>query len=101
MIVPTCWQATLLALAVYRTTRLIGWDDVTARLRLFLVGRGPPPNPKRLWMFELLGCPFCLSWWVALGWWGGFEWNATGSTGLAVPFALSAVTGLIAKHLDA
>lgn len=64
------------ALAVFRLTRLIMVDTVTARLRQRLIGRRPgttrnmggerimvAARPK---LAELLACPWCLSVWLAV-----------------------------------
>lgn len=49
------------ALAVYRLTRLVVADELTAPLRDRVVGRGGR-------LAYLVTCPWCISVWIAAGW---------------------------------
>lgn len=90
------WQGfSLLSLAAYRLTRLIGWDDLTVTPRRLLTGvsdtdheaiaeyvdeleRGgsdpwagspesvPPISRRRFYLSKMIRCPWCLGWWVSL-----------------------------------
>lgn len=103
---PTSFAFVLLALAAYRVTRLIGWDDITDGLRRRATGLGDwaggdlPPS-YRPGLDKWLHCPFCLGWWVALGWWAAWAVWPEGTMAAATPFAIAAVVGLIGKQLDA
>lgn len=100
MTIPEPWPAVVLALATFRITRLIGWDDLTAPFRGWVVGWSENGDHERQWAFALLSCPWCVGWWVsllaALGWYASPHWAIL----VALPFALSAVVGLCARWLD-
>lgn len=94
MSVPQWWSATLLALATFRCVRLVGWDDLTASWRLWVrrrLGKGAE---------TFVSCPWCVGWWITLGWWAAWQIWPHGTLVAAVPFALAAVVGLVAKGLD-
>lgn len=55
---PTPFEAVLLGLAAWRVWHLLAKDDITEPLRDRL--------PERF--DEFIGCPFCLGFWIALGW---------------------------------
>lgn len=128
--IPSPWVAIVLALASFRLTRFIGWDDfpplVAARDWLtgaHTVSKGT--NEARTgqssdvvtydiafrwwWLDKLLGCAYCLGAWVStlvyLGWvfLGAPYALAQHSPIFYVvgPAALSAAVGIIARHLDA
>lgn len=90
------------ALAVWRLTRLVTLDGLTAELRELVddwSNTGPPSTVKEK-IAELVSCPHCVSVWVALGlvyavrrtdW-----WPAMGDA-----LALAAVSSLIADARDA
>jgi len=111
--VPSWWAFSLLALASYRTTRLVGWDVITRPLREPATGREehggakeardtsqPAPSGWRHHVDVFFHCPFCLGWWLSLAWYGLWVCWPTGALALATPFALSAVVGLTTKNLD-
>lgn len=97
MTVPDWWAAVLLALAAYRTFRLVGEDKITERPRHRLLyelefrreGRGT------YWQ-EFITCPWCAGFWIALVWFAAFELWEHATVVAAVPFAISTVVGLIA-----
>lgn len=60
--------------------------------------RTRPERPE--WIDQLLSCPWCLGFWVCLAAVGAFILAPTGTTWALLPFALSAVVGLVAKNLD-
>lgn len=105
--IPPPWQFALLALAAYRAWRLVGIDDITAPLRDRVTGRrwvsGDDAQWDRYhpWLDKLAGCPWCLGAWIAVtvtaAWW---IWPHATLIG-CVPFAVSAVVGLVSKNLDA
>jgi hypothetical protein len=96
----------VLALAVYRVARFVGWDQITQRFREKHTGWSDdqhrnewPHNRKRI--AEMIHCPFCFSLWVAIGVWVAFrEWPHAVLL-VAWPLAIGAAAGLVAKNLDA
>lgn len=60
----------------------------------FLEGHGRPL------LGELVECPFCLGWWIALALYAGWLVAPTAALVVSVPLALSAAVGLLAKNLD-
>lgn len=90
------WLSLLLAaLAAARTFRLLAVDSITEPLRT-LVYRGPA------WLTLLWACPFCLGWWVTLGWvLTGYLWAGTMAwTVLAGSLAASYLSGHLNSRLD-
>lgn len=98
---PTWWGFVLLALASYRTTRLLGWDTITERPRELLVRKAKHAAGKyRQEVDVFLHCPWCLGFWVSLGWWGAFEMWQKETVAVATLFAISAFVGTWVKYLD-
>lgn len=60
----------------------------------FMEGHGRPL------LGELLECPFCLGWWVALAFYLSWLVAPTATVVVSVPLALGAAVGLLAKNLD-
>lgn len=111
--VPGGWAFLLLALAAFRVTRLIGWDEITARLReRILIKRAggvmDSVRPRNVtlqrerdnMLTKLIKCPWCMGWWVGLAWWGAWLVWPNGTLIAATPWALAALVGLAAKNLD-
>lgn len=109
--IPSPWTGIVLALAAYRLTRLVGWDDfpLAERVRDWATGkkisRGPHVQGehytyKRDTVQKLITCPFCAGFWIStlvlIAWW---EFPTETLYALA-PFALGAAVGLTAKNLD-
>lgn len=89
-------QFVILALAVFRVTRLLIEDSILEPLRERTTFQLDPRNKFR----ELLECPWCLGMWISFAAAGlVLLWPAV-ITWLALPFALSAVVGLIAEHSE-
>ena len=88
--IPDPWPFALLALAAFRVFWLVGEDTITEPLRRWLTRDG-----KREKTELFLGCPWCCGAWCSIGWWLAWlaldEW----AVAAAVPFALSAVVGLV------
>lgn len=97
----------LYALAVYRLTRLVVSDLITEPLRHRLSISAYPPgadvdHPRRPvwgWVVDLVGCPWCVSVWIAAGW-AGFACLLPRpvSALLAFVLAASAVAGLLSSR---
>jgi hypothetical protein len=102
MRIPDWWQTALLALAAWRTYRLIAKDVILDPLRSRLVGlhgweEGKPiPKAYREKLAEFLVCPACCGFWVSLGWWAAWQQWPHGTLVAAAPFAISALVILIA-----
>lgn len=88
--IPGPWPFALLALAAYRVFWLIAEDDITAPIRERLTARG---RREKTELF--LTCGWCAGFWICVGWW--LAWLALNEWAVvaAVPFALSAVVGLV------
>ncbi len=56
-----------------------------------------PAETKRT---EFLACAFCFGFWVSLAWWLAYIAWPHWSIIVAVPFAISAIVGLVASNLD-
>lgn len=87
--IPAWWPFLLLALAAFRTWRLIAEDTILDGLRERL--------PIGL---NFVRCPWCAGFWVSLAWWLAWVAWPHGSLVVAVPFAISAVLGLMAANID-
>lgn len=93
--IPDPWTFALLSLAAWRTWKLIGDDRIMERPRdWFLKRMGGPRTVRFTYWSEFLGCPYCLGFWAALGWWGAWYLWPHGVTVAAVPMAVSAAVGL-------
>lgn len=81
---PSPFEAVLLALAAWRIWALLAEDTLLDRPRRYVTRRW-----KQLGDF--IDCPYCLGFWVTLGWVGAFALWGTGTVWAALPFALNAV----------
>lgn len=91
--IPTWYGTILLALAAYRTWRILALDTILDKPR----DRWFPEGYKRT---EFLTCPYCLGFWVSLAWWLAFIAWPHWCLVAAAPLAISALVGLIAANLD-
>ena len=93
--IPGLLELVLMTLGAYRATRLIGWDTFppVEAVRLRVASRSDLAA-------ELLGCPFCLGWWVSLTVYVLWVAFPTVTVTACVPLAVSASVGLIARNLD-
>lgn len=96
MSTPSWWEAVLLAGAAFRVWRLLGADTVLDRPRDWLV-RADDADGYRQTLDEFLHCPWCLGFWVAVAWWAAWQAWPESVLACAVPFAVSAVVGLVGK----
>lgn len=100
---PDAWEFVLLALAAYRTTRLVGWDTILDGPRDKLTRRATAAtqyNRYRSDLDKFLHCPWCMGFWVTLLWWGAWQAWPHATLVVGTPFALNAVVGLVTKNLD-
>lgn len=98
----TWWEFTLLALAAFRTFKLLAFDVVLDRPRDWLVGRNTweAKEHYRGKLDDWIHCPWCFGFWISLAWWGAWQAWPHGTIIVAVPLALNAVMALVAKRLD-
>lgn len=106
--IPGVWEATLLALASYRTWRLIAEDAILDRPRRWLLKLGTewqedgdlvPEGYRREWAI-FLTCVYCAGFWIAVGWWVAWVLAGDWTTMFAVPWALSAAVVFMRQKLD-
>ncbi len=104
--IPNWWTFSLLALAAYRVWRLAAVDTFPPIewLRNRIVWYREPDDDS-MWhqreaVAEFLKCPWCSGAWIVLAWWVAWLAWPHGIVVAAVPFAVSAVVGLVAKNLD-
>ena len=86
MTFPNWYGLLLLALAAYRTWKLLAEDTITEGLRK-RIGPG-----KRTVFLE---CPWCAGFWIALAWWGLYQLWPSGTLIAAIPFVASAIVGIL------
>lgn len=85
----------ILALGAFRVTRLAIEDDITEPLRKRTVYRLPDGYWK-----DLLTCGWCLGFWCSLVVVVLYVFVSTVTWWVMLPFAISAVVGLIFRNLD-
>jgi hypothetical protein len=106
MTVPDWWQAVLLSLAAYRTWRLVAVDDLLdwPRRKLLRLGNwhetgDPVPLGYRKSSGDFLNCGWCAGFWIALAWWGAFQWDSRWTLVATGPWALATLVGSLSKFL--
>jgi Protein of unknown function (DUF1360) len=108
--IPDWWQFLLLMLAAYRIYHLLADDTILDRPRKWVLGlpRSYDPDRESANLYPgyrenvatWLTCPWCAGFWISLGWWAAWLITPKWATVAAVPWALSALVGLIGKHLE-
>lgn len=86
----------LIALAVFRISRLIIEDQIFEWLRERIWKKFPPHT----WLGYLITCYWCLSIWFSLAFAICYTIVPVATAFVALPFALSAVAALVSKRLD-
>lgn len=89
-------EITILGLATYRITRLFTRDTIFESFRNWFWGKFPPESSK---VGYLLTCEWCLSFWVASLIFISAMISAV-IVLVMVPFALSAIAGLLTAYED-
>jgi uncharacterized protein DUF1360 len=104
---PQPWEGVLLALAAFRIWRLIAADTIFDGPRKWIIGLGyrwadgdPIPKKYREHWGIFMECPWCLGFWISVVVWAAWLAVDDWAVGLAVPWALSAVVGLVRENLD-
>lgn len=92
--IPSPLVLVVLALAAFRTYRLLAFDIVLRPLRDLAVGAHYPPRKPpffdRAWLANWLVCEWCSGFWWSLGWYAAWLAWPSGSIYAAVPMAVSA-----------
>ncbi len=91
--IPDWWAVALLALGTYRLWRLLAEDVILDWPRNKLA----PAESKRS---EFLACAFCAGAWLTIAAWLFWVWQPHWALVTATPFAISALSGLVAANLD-
>jgi len=86
----------VLALGAFRITRLIVVDTILDDAREATVGRLDPDGK----LAELFGCPWCIGFWICIV--IAIIWMLApiNTERVMLPFALSAIVGLVATNLE-
>lgn len=87
----------ILSLATFRISRLLTIDVIFDSLRNKIWEKYPPHEYKFGYLFT---CTWCMSIWVASVIVICYTIIPTATTLLALPFAMSAIAGLVAHNLD-
>ena len=90
--VPGVWAFALLALATFRTWKLLAEDTILDRPRAFLI--------RSEAVSEFVSCPWCFGFWIALAWADAWINWPHGTLIATIPFALSAVLAIVAMLAD-
>ncbi len=90
------FEFVILALATFRITRLITRDVITEPIRTRVWKKYPPESSKLGYLFT---CEWCMSIWTASLIYTCFIITSV-TVILLVPFALSAVAGLLTAYED-
>ena len=106
MKIPDWYQLVLLVLAAFRVWRLLDEDTILDRPRRRLLRLGswqqegdPVPASYRKTLGNFISCPWCLGFHITLAWWGAYQWSPHWAIVVAVPWALSAVVGIIGSKI--
>ena len=86
----TAIEFVVVSLGVFRLSRLVVDDDITLPLRAWLFHKFPSD-----WIVSLLSCVWCSGFWISVGIAGLWWWQPVIVWWVLLPFALSAVAGLL------
>jgi len=108
--VPNWWEFLLLFAAAYRIFHLIAEDTLLDRPRKWALHLPRSYDPEqddpsqfpgyRDYLAKFITCPWCLGFWLSVGWWLGWLIFHKWAVAAAVPWAMSAAVGITAKHLE-
>ncbi len=99
--IPSWLGLILLALAAYRTWRLLAEDTILDPVRGRIYRWVDPESKRAMRLYEFLSCPWCLGTWVAAMWWASWYVWPHGTSIVAAPFAVAALVGVIASVVGA
>lgn len=95
--IPSWFELLLLGLAAFRVWKLLGDDVILDGFRGWLFKRAfrlGGPKAKD-YVETLIECPWCSGLHLSFAWWGAWMLWPNGTTIAAVPFAISAIVGLL------
>lgn len=93
--VPEPYELVLLALAAWRTWKLIGDDVILDRPRLWVLRKfGRHGSDRREYWTAFITCPYCAGFWISLLWWGAWLIEPYATLVAAGVWAISAIVGL-------
>ncbi len=119
--IPTPWVAFVLALGVYRIARFLGWDDFPpiVRVRDWVTGARVITTGthaartglsadvvthdieyRRVWLMQLLSCPYCIGFWISLATYIAWVFEPKWTLYIVAAPALSATVGIMTRWLD-
>lgn len=101
MTIPDWWEFAILSLGSYRVWRLVAVDTITEpirdrvfRMAEYQAGR---EDRYRFKLDELVTCPWCLGFWIAIAVWGVWQLVPHATLVVLTPFALNAAVGYMGK----
>lgn len=101
MTVPNWFELIVLALAAYRTFRLIGEDTILDRPRAWLVRLHEYPDAGyREGLALWLQCPWCAGFWNAIVWFGLWQIWPHATLVAGALFAISTLVGTLGHLLE-
>ena len=86
----TALEFVVLGLGTFRLSRLVVDDDITLPLRAWIFDRFPSD-----WLISLLSCVWCTGVWISVAVAGSYAVAPVVLWWCMLPFALSAVAGLL------
>lgn len=104
--VPNWWALLLLALAAWRTYRLLSEDTILEKPRRWVVNldqdwdenTGEQPNDGyRLQLATFITCPYCAGFWISLTWWAAWLMWPHATLLASAPLAINAILIAAAK----
>lgn len=109
--IPSPMEFLVLTLGAFRICRLAGWDNfpLAARARAWATGQSHYYNSteggdvyryRRPTLEHFLGCPWCVGFWISVAAYVAWVLEPRWTIYALVPWAISAVVGLVARNLD-
>jgi hypothetical protein len=100
--VPKPYSFGLVALAAWRTWKLVGDDRILDRPRDWAVEKlGGTESVRGTYWSDFIRCPYCAGAHISFAWWLAWQRDQRKTEIAAVPLAVSAVVGLLGTVLDA
>lgn len=102
--IPNWYELALLGLAAFRVWKLLGDDTILDTPRNALIAwldkGGNRAHARAQYVSIMLECPWCAGFWISLAWWGAWALWPHGTLVAAIPFAVSALVGLLGNHIS-
>lgn len=92
----------VIALACWRLWKLAAEDVILDPIRDRVLGTttlaGGVTHYRRAKLATFIGCPWCFGFWLSVGAFAAWHWwSHTNTVLIAIPLALSTITGLLTK----